>query len=101
MIRNYNAPYKQFGSLQAFWGEGFRVLGALVGMFLSFVVGFFNPYVINKAGPDWLWGGGRDDLIRSLYFKPNGSFRRYGRAALILTLIAGSSACYWMLQRLT
>jgi hypothetical protein len=76
------------------------VLGVFVGTFVSFLLGLFNPTVVNKAGPDWLWGGGREDLIRSLYFKPNGSFRRYGRAALIVTLIAGSSSCYWMLQRL-
>jgi len=76
------------------------VLGAMVGTLLSFVLGLFNPYVSNKAGPDWLWGGGRDDIIRNLYFKPNGSFRRYGRVALLFTLIAGSSSLYWMLQRL-
>ena len=76
------------------------LLGALVGTFLSFVLGLFNPYVVNKAGPDWLWSGGRDDVIRNLYFRPNGGFRRYGRAALTLTLIGGSVALYWMLQPL-
>ena len=76
------------------------LLGAFVGTFFSFVLGFFNPYVVNKAGPDWLWGGGRDDIIRNLYFKPNGSFRRHGRMALLVTLVAGSMALYWMLQRL-
>ena len=75
------------------------LLGVFVGTFVSFFLGLFNPYVVNKAGPDWLWGGGREDIIRSLYFKPNGSFRRYGRPALIVTVIAGSSAFYWMLQR--
>ena len=77
------------------------MLGALVGTFLSFVLGLFNPYVVNKAGPDWLWSGGRDDVIRNLYFRPNGGFRRYGRGALVLTLIGGSVALYWMLQPLT
>lgn len=76
------------------------LLGAFVGTFFSFVLGLFNPYVANKAGPDWLWGGGRDDVIRNLYFRPNGAFRRYGRAALMLTLIGGSVALYWMLQPL-
>jgi len=59
-----------------------------------------HPYVANKAGPDWLWGGGRDDLIRNLYFHPNGSFRRYGRLALMATLAGGSVALFWMLQPL-
>jgi len=75
-------------------------LGVIVGTFFSFLLGIFNPYVVDKAGPDWLWGGGRDDLIRNLYFKPNGSFRRYGRIALLVTIFAGTLALYWLLQRL-
>lgn len=76
---------------------GKRVLGILVGTFCSFVAGIFNPYVVNKAGPDWMWGGGRDDLLRNLYFRPDGTFRRYGRLGLVATLFAGSAALYWML----
>ena len=72
-------------------------LGVIVATFVSFVLGIFNPYVINKAGPDWLWTGGRDDAIRNLYFKPNGTFRRYGRAALLATLSLGPVALYWLL----
>ncbi len=75
-------------------------LGMFLGTFCSFLLGIFNPAVVNKAGPDWLWGGGRDDLIRNLYFKPNGSFRRYGRVALIVTIFAGTLALHWLLQRL-
>jgi hypothetical protein len=71
------------------------VLGIFVGTFLSFCLGSFNPRVANKAGPDWLWSGGRDDVIRGLYFRPNGTFRRYGRAALTATLVGGSAALYW------
>jgi hypothetical protein len=74
-------------------------VGVMVGTFFSFLLGIFNPYVVNKAGPDWLWRGGREDLIRNLYFKPNGTFRRYGRVALIATLCFGSIAMYWLLQR--
>jgi hypothetical protein len=70
------------------------LLGVWVGTFLSFVLGLFNPQIANKAGPDWLWGGGRDDVIRNLYFRPNGTFRRYGRVALAATLICGSLAFY-------
>ena len=71
------------------------LLGVWVGTFLSFCLGLFNPRVVNKAGPDWLWSGGRDDVIRNLYFRPNGTFRRYGRPALMATLVAGSAALYW------
>ena len=74
-------------------------LGVIVGTFFSFLLGIFNPYVVNKAGPDWLWGGGRQDVIRNLYFKPNGSFRRFGRPALIATLCLGAMALHWLLQR--
>lgn len=73
------------------------MVGLVVGTFCSFVMGIFNPYVVNKAGPDWMWGGGRDDLVRNLYFRPDGRFRRYGRVALLATLFGGSAALYWML----
>lgn len=69
-----------------------------LGVFFSFLLGLFNPSLANKAGPDWLWSGGRSDPIRNLYFRPNGSFRRYGFAGLVLTLGAGSVALLWLLQ---
>ena len=74
--------------------------GVVVGTFFSFLLGIFNPYVVNKAGPDWMWTGGRQDLIRNLYFKPNGTFRRYGRIALVATLSLGSVAAYSLLRQL-
>ena len=47
-------------------------------------------------------GKGQDfgDVVRSLYFRPNGSFRRYGRPALVLTLILGTAALYWIVHRI-
>lgn len=75
-------------------------LGVVVGTFFSFLLGIFNPQLANKAGPDWMWTGGRDDLIRNLYFKPDGRFRRYGRIALLATLSLGSAAIYWLLLQL-
>lgn len=68
-----------------------------LGAFASFLLGLFDPRVLNKAGPDWLWMGGRDDAIRNLYFRPDGSFRRFGRLALFLTLSGGSVALGWAL----
>jgi hypothetical protein len=75
-------------------------LGVIVGTFCSFLLGIFNPFIANKAGPDWLWTGGREDVIRNLYFRPNGTFRRFGRIGLIATLSVGTLALYWLLQRL-
>ena len=69
----------------------------VVGTFCSFMMGIFNPYVVNKAGPDWMWGGGRNDILRNLYFRHDGSFRRFGRPALLATVFAGSASLYWML----
>jgi hypothetical protein len=73
------------------------VIGFVVGAFCAFLTGIFNPYVVNKAGPDWMWGGGRNDVVRNLYFRHDGSFRRYGRIALLATLVGGSATLIWML----
>ena len=69
----------------------------VVGTFCSFLMGIFNPCVLNKAGPDWMWGGGRNDVLRNLYFRHDGSFRRYGRVGLLATFAGGSAALLWML----
>jgi hypothetical protein len=87
-MRSYNAATTQLQHGTQREGE-YVAVGVMIGTFFSFLVGIFNPYVVNKAGPDWMWTGGRDDLIRNLYFKPNGSFRRYGRAALVATVGLG------------
>ena len=71
------------------------VVGALVGTFCSFLLNLVNPAVSYKAGPDWMWAGGRSDFVRNLYFRPNGAFRRYGFVGLVLTLAAGSAAFLW------
>jgi len=76
------------------------VFCSTLGALASFLIGIIDPRIVNKAGPDWLWMGGRDDVIRSLYFKPNGAFRRYGFVALMLTLAAGSAALFWLGGRL-
>jgi hypothetical protein len=73
---------------------------SLVGTVVSFVMRIADPRTANKAGPDWLWMGGRDDVVRNLFFQPNGSFRRYGLPALVLTLIVGSAALFWIVQRI-
>jgi hypothetical protein len=76
------------------------VFCSTLGTLAAFFIGIFDPRVVNKAGPDWLWLGGREDVIRSLYFKPNGAFRRYGFVALMLTLGAGTAALFWLSGRL-
>ena len=41
---------------------------SLVGTFISFVLGMLNPKILNKAGPDWLWMGGREDVVDQTTF---------------------------------
>ena len=72
------------------------VAGVMVGSLFAFFLGVLKP----AAGPDWMWAGGRNDVIRSLYFQPNGSFRRFGRLALAMTLLAGSASVMWFLRLL-
>ena len=62
------------------------MLGMVFGSCLSFFLGMLTP----AAGPDWMWAGGREDVIRGLFFQANGRFRRHGRPALFLVLLAGS-----------
>ena len=76
------------------------VFCSTLGAFASFLMALIDPRVANKAGPDWLWMGGRDDVVRNLYFRPNGTYRRYGRVALVATLALGTAALFWIAQHL-
>jgi hypothetical protein len=71
-----------------------------VGALASFLMALIDPRVANKAGPDWLWMGGRDDVVRNLYFRPNGTFRRYGKVGLVATFVLGTAALFWIGQHL-
>ena len=76
------------------------VFCSTLGAFASFLLGLLDPRIPNKAGPDWLWMGGRDDVVRNLFFKPNGAFRRYGRLALLATFACGGASLFWIAQHL-
>ena len=76
------------------------VFCSTLGALASFLVGLMDPRIVNKAGPDWLWMGGRDDVVRNLFFKPNGAFRRYGLVGLVSTFGSGAAALLWIAQRL-
>jgi hypothetical protein len=76
------------------------VFSSTLGALASLLVALIDPRVTNKAGPDWLWMGGRDDVVRNLFFKPNGAFRRFGFPALLLTFGAGGASLFWVLHRL-
>ena len=76
------------------------VFCSTLGALASFLVGLMDPRIVNKAGPDWLWMGGRDDVVRNLFFKSNGAFRRYGLVGLVATFGSGAAALLWIVQRL-
>ena len=76
------------------------VFSSMVGALASLLVALVDPRIVNKAGPDWLWMGGRDDVVRNLFFKPNGAFRRYGFIGLLATFGSGVAALFWIVQRL-
>jgi hypothetical protein len=46
------------------------------------------------AGPDWLWQGGRGDLVRSVLFREDGSWRRYGKLGVLLFWFAIACIAY-------
>jgi hypothetical protein len=37
----------------------------------------------NNAGPSWLWRGGSSDLMRTLLFRPDGSFRKHTKLGIL------------------
>jgi hypothetical protein len=51
------------------------------------LIALYNPKIRNKAGPDWMWRGGRFDPMRNIFFRADGSTRRYTRAVLTVLLI--------------
>jgi hypothetical protein len=76
------------------------VFSSMLGALASLLVALVDPRITNKAGPDWLWMGGRDDVVRNLFFKPNGAFRRYGFLGLLATFGSGGASLFWIVQRL-
>jgi hypothetical protein len=46
------------------------------------------------AGPDWLWQGGRGDLVRTVLFREDGSWRRYAKLGVLLFWLAIAGVAY-------
>ena len=59
-----------------------------VVLLVGVLVTMFNPKVTNKAGPNWSWRLGKYDPIRFIFFRQDGTFRRYGRVALLIPVVA-------------
>lgn len=84
------------------FGEVLILVIALIGLCVLVLklVRAFNPRVMNKAGPDWRWRAGKHDPVRNVFFREDGSFRRYGRLAFVALLLLGVLAAisfFWTL----
>jgi len=60
-----------------------------IGTILFFVViaagvAFFVFLLKGGSGPDWAWRLGRRDPIRIMFFREDGSWRRYGKLFIFL-----------------
>ena len=55
---------------------------------IALLVGILHPAIKRKAGPTWIWQWGQYDPIRNIFFKADGSFRKYGRLFLSAILVA-------------
>ena len=67
----------------------FAVTLLAIGVGIAVIVSIFHPSVMNKAGPDWIWRLGKYDPVRNLFFRQDGSLRRYGRVCLLLIITPG------------
>jgi hypothetical protein len=60
----------------------FSIFALLIG--LGFL--FINPGE-NNAGPDWLWRGGKKDLMRVILMGDDGKFRKFTKYGSLLYLL--------------
>jgi hypothetical protein len=75
------------------------VLLILACMDLAILFFIFRPGEA-KAGPNWFWRFGRFDPIRNIFFRADGSFRRYGRPVVSIILIGVLAALFYLLASL-
>jgi hypothetical protein len=64
-----------------------------IGTVLFFVVigagiVFFAMLFTRGAGPDWMWKLGRNDPMRNLLFRADGSWRQHAKFGLVLFWLA-------------
>jgi hypothetical protein len=63
-----------------------------VGTILFFVVIGLAIFMVafhltRGAGPNWMWRLGRYDPMRNIFFRPDGSWRRYGKLGALLAFV--------------
>ena len=53
-------------------------------------------FLTKGAGPNWLWRGGRYDPVRNLFFRADGSWRRYGKLGVVAVWAVLALVAYFM-----
>lgn len=59
---------------------------------LYFIAVLIPPFILlfywfrNGAGPDWMWRLGKDDPMRNIFFRQNGTWRRFGKLGMLIAL---------------
>jgi hypothetical protein len=59
---------------------------ALLVVVIAAVIGLLVSLFMFGADPDSIWWHGRRDPIRNLFFRPNGTWRRFGRLGLLCAI---------------
>jgi len=62
-------------------------IGTILGFAIAAVVAMVAALFTKGAGPDRRWKGGRKDPVRNMFFREDGSWRRYGRLGIVLVFI--------------
>ena len=63
-------------------------IGTILGIVvLVATVALVATLFTKGAGPDWMWKLGRNDPIRNMLFRHDGSWRRYGKLGVLLAII--------------
>jgi len=58
----------------------------IAAAWMMIIVRAYDPAIKNKAGPNWMWRLGRYDPVRNIFYRQDGSFRKFGRIAIALIL---------------
>ena len=59
-----------------------KVLVSIFTLLIAVTICFVDPKA-NNAGPDWLWCIGKNDPVRNLLCKSDGTLRRFAKVGIL------------------
>jgi len=62
---------------------GVKIIFTTFVLVVGVAICFVDPNA-NNAGPDWFWGLGKNDPVRNLMCRPDGSLRRYTKLGIFV-----------------